>query len=571
RLIHSPLLFVLPLGGIAPVASGIQSSILASSQLQIRTTVSFAPSVTGVDQASSILATATPAPNLGNPAGNVYPDCTLTCVNETAGLITEPNNLYQICGVLYRTQTAVCEAALCSDSDRQSTYEIYYELMLGGRFAQQIENLHERYGPIVRINPFEFHINDLEYYNQIYNFDHNLEKRDYHIQNVQHTGPHPDHRPLRRVLDPYLSRTTIQHLEPLIKHNIEALCRHIAAKSHQQPIKLSHLYRCMTADIITSYTLGKSYNLLAVDNEGKSESFLRAFRFTFRLLWLLREIPYLGVVVRLVGKGVGRWCGGSGIIPTLLRWQWEIDTHLSFLRTSPSSPLAPPSSTPTNPTPSIIPSYIHNPSLPSSFRSGQPLHDTTVMLLAAGFETTGFTLTTTTYHLLSPSSTSHLQTLLSELHTAIPDPTSIPSWSTLQKLPYLTAIIQESLRLSLGASARLPRRNSKEDMWYKGWKIPRGTVVGMTHADLHYDPILFPDPKRFDPGRWLGDGEDVEVVKRRESLAHAELFLTLPTIFRRYGEHMALWETERKDVEPARDFFVPAPEPGGNGLRVTVK
>ncbi|KAL8749873.1 MAG: hypothetical protein Q9199_007423, partial [Rusavskia elegans] len=151
-------------------------------------------------------------------------------------------------------------------------YEIYYELMLGGRFAQQIENLHERYGPIVRINPFELHINDLEYYNQIYNFNHNLEKRDYHIQNVQHTGPHPDHRPLRRVLDPYFSRTTIQHLEPLIKHNIEALCRHISdAKSHQQPIKLSHLYRCMTADIITSYTLGKSYNLLAVGNEGTSE------------------------------------------------------------------------------------------------------------------------------------------------------------------------------------------------------------------------------------------------------------------------------------------------------------
>ncbi|CAO1598949.1 hypothetical protein XANCAGTX0491_002697 [Xanthoria calcicola] len=110
-----------PVGGIAPIQSAIQSSILASSQLQIPTTVSFAPSVTGVDQASSILATATPAPNLGNPADNVYPDCTLTCVNETAGLITEPNNLYQICGVLYRTQTAVCEAALCSDADRQKS------------------------------------------------------------------------------------------------------------------------------------------------------------------------------------------------------------------------------------------------------------------------------------------------------------------------------------------------------------------------------------------------------------------------------------------------------------------
>ena len=175
----------------------------------------------------------------------------------------------------------------------------------------------------------------------------------------------------------------------------------------------------------------------------------------------------------------------------------EIDTNLSMLATSTPSP------TLSNSTPSIIPSYIHNTSLPASSRSGLSLHDTTIMLLAAGFETTGFTLTIATYHLLSPSSNPHLQKLLHELHTAIPNPASIPPWHELEKLPYLSAVVQESLRLSLGASARLPRRNSKEDMWYKGWKIPRGTVVGMTHADLHHDPTIFPDPKRFDPGRWL--------------------------------------------------------------------
>ena len=173
----------------------------------------------------------------------------------------------------------------------------------------------------------------------------------------------------------------------------------------------------------------------------------------------------------------------------------EIDTHLSTLSTSP-----PPA---TLTTPSIIPSYIYNTSLPASSRSGLSLHDTTIMLLAAGFETTGFTLTTATYHLLSPSSDSHLQKLLHELHTAIPNPASIPPWYELEKLPYLSAIVQESLRLSLGASARLPRHNSKEDMWYKGWKILRGRVVSMTHADLHHDPTIFPDPKSFDPGRWL--------------------------------------------------------------------
>ncbi|KAL8664213.1 MAG: hypothetical protein Q9168_007951 [Polycauliona sp. 1 TL-2023] len=108
-------------GGIAPVETTVQSSILASSQVQIPTTASFPASLSAVDQASSILATATPAPNLGNPATNVYPDCTNKCVNETAAILTEPNNLSQVCGLQYRLQTAVCEAALCSDSDRQNT------------------------------------------------------------------------------------------------------------------------------------------------------------------------------------------------------------------------------------------------------------------------------------------------------------------------------------------------------------------------------------------------------------------------------------------------------------------
>ena len=33
---------------------------------------------------------------------------------------------------------------------------------------------------------------------------------------------------------------------------------------------------------------------------------------------------------------------------------------------------------------------------------------------------------------------------------------------------------------------------------------------------------------------------------------------------------MQLYQTTLRDVEPARDFFVPAPEPGGNGLRVLI-
>ena len=55
-----------------------QAQSLLGDQPQITATPTFAPSVTGVDQASSILATVSLTPNLGNPADNVYPNCTVS-------------------------------------------------------------------------------------------------------------------------------------------------------------------------------------------------------------------------------------------------------------------------------------------------------------------------------------------------------------------------------------------------------------------------------------------------------------------------------------------------------------
>ncbi|GIZ37790.1 hypothetical protein CKM354_000122500 [Cercospora kikuchii] len=47
-------------------------------------------------------------------------------------------------------------------------YEFYYDVVKQGRYTWKIRELHEQYGPIVRINPYEVHINDPDYYNEIY-------------------------------------------------------------------------------------------------------------------------------------------------------------------------------------------------------------------------------------------------------------------------------------------------------------------------------------------------------------------------------------------------------------------
>ncbi|KAG0646779.1 Cytochrome P450 monooxygenase [Hyphodiscus hymeniophilus] len=42
-------------------------------------------------------------------------------------------------------------------------YQIYYDVILGGRYWHQIAELHKKYGPVVQINPYEFHISDPEF------------------------------------------------------------------------------------------------------------------------------------------------------------------------------------------------------------------------------------------------------------------------------------------------------------------------------------------------------------------------------------------------------------------------
>lgn len=104
-----------------------------------------------------------------------------------------------------------------------------------------------------------------------------------------------------------------------------------------------------------------------------------------------------------------------------------------------------------------------------------------------------------------------LNTLTQELQEAIPDPQHLPHWTTLEKLPYLSSVVQEGLRLSYGASGRSPRIAPEEDLVYRGkWQgkhvkyvIPRGYAVGMSAYVSHHDETLFPESDEFRPERWL--------------------------------------------------------------------
>lgn len=153
----------------------------------------------------------------------------------------------------------------------------------------------------------------------------------------------------------------------------------------------------------------------------------------------------------------------------------------------------------------IFREILSSPTLTKVDKSHQRLADEAQILIAAGVETTAFALCVGIFHIVNTPSI--YKKLKNELHSSLPNgDTVIPSLLELEKLPYLKACIQESLRLSYGIVARNPRRHPDRDLLYNGqYTIPKGTKVSMTIVDVHHDETIFPDSHRFDPERWLGE------------------------------------------------------------------
>jgi cytochrome P450 len=75
----------------------------------------------------------------------------------------------------------------------------------------------------------------------------------------------------------------------------------------------------------------------------------------------------------------------------------------------------------------------------------------------------------------------------------------------LEKLPFLNAVVKETLRLGNLVPGRLPRVTPPEGMIIAGQHIPGGSVVSASAHLVHTNPSIFPEPEKFIPERWLDD------------------------------------------------------------------
>jgi len=148
----------------------------------------------------------------------------------------------------------------------------------------------------------------------------------------------------------------------------------------------------------------------------------------------------------------------------------------------------------------------------------------------------------------------------------------------LEKLPYLTAVIQEGLRITQPLAHRNARVLPYKGLFYRDAEIPAGTPISMTTYLVHENESIFPEPREFRPERWLHNERLRKYLLAFSrgsrsclgiNLAWAELYLIVAHIFRRFKFDVGQIVRER-DIDVTKDFIMGVPRDDSKGIVVKV-
>ncbi|CAG7965129.1 unnamed protein product [Penicillium salamii] len=441
-------------------------------------------------------------------------------------------------------------------------YEFYYDCIQSGQFLWEIARMHEQYGPIVRINPREIHIMDPHFFHQIYHTG--VQNRDPYMVNIStapqstfSTAEYGPHKSRRGILNPFFSRQSVFKLEDIVHEKVAKVIQRLEnARRDKSAVFVDEIFAALTADIISDYVYGKSLDILG-DKELQN-TLREALIGGASLCHLLRFFP---ILVKLLDPipSVVQWL--SPITKGLFDMKRDVELQSrEAIERSIHSDNSGPART--------IYEAMTDKSVPAAERTVERLRDDGLIMLAAGTETTARVLTMGAFYIYRDEGI--LQSLREELIGAMPTIDTKLTWTQLEKLPYLSAVVKESLRLSGSITIRQPRIFPTKALAYKDYTIPPGTPVSQSIHLVHMNPNVFPNPEVFDPTRWLQSPEDGIRLDRflvsfsggsmnclGLNLAYCEIYHMFAKLVRHFDlRHL----TEPEDIKITRDFIVGLPD-----------
>ncbi|CAN9172970.1 hypothetical protein AA0119_g2930 [Alternaria tenuissima] len=382
----------------------------------------------------------------------------------------------------------------------------------------KLRSLHDQYGDFVRIRPRELSICHPDAIKDVHGPRNNIKKGEFYDQTYpSHTLQfirNPDlHKQQRRYWDKAFHSTALQGYTPrLTRHYrlmVDMLSRHAAFGT---PIDASGAFLDLFFDVISDLTFGKSFETQTRNQRGPIVTgFLRKQK---AVGFALLSMPLLHIArnLRISLKKQKSWEG----------WYDEALQARSKM-------------------------HIHEPDIYTYLSQSDGFKNNTLseakLAIVAGADTNAITMSNVCYLLCQhPGYQAELYKELSNLRSL----DGVIDDRDLLNKPYLTGIINESLRLHPPVPSGLQRVTPAEGAIIAGRYIPGHMNVTTPTYALHRDPRAFVQPNDFIPERW---SSQPNLILRRDAfvpfgfggyscagkpLAMMQLRMVVAMIFRRF-------------------------------------
>uniref|UniRef100_A0A0W0G9G3 Cytochrome P450 n=1 Tax=Moniliophthora roreri TaxID=221103 RepID=A0A0W0G9G3_MONRR len=369
-------------------------------------------------------------------------------------------------------------------------YRFYYDSIVGGGWLRHLQELHEEYGPVVRVGYNELHFADPNAYADIYSSPTKLPKepRLYATfelglpPNVFSTVDPKEHSVMKSMLGSFFSRQGVLKLEHVIQERVDKLISQLVKNHKSTSANMNCAFRSVTLDVIILYVLRTnldatsfpSFNHPAIHATDTANAQVYALRHT---LWLGRTLNYLPRWLVLLLAPSSR---------PILEVKGQVEDLVDAALKDSHNPEYDPNSGPERNVFHTLISNARSEEMTTTRVTRDWLICTAGTLHVAGSDTVGNACTIGSRCLIRDD---RVRTkLVQELETAWPDKESPMPLERLEKLPYLRAC---GCHMAGAVIA--------------GHSLPPGTIVSTANSFVHMNPDVFPEPESFCPERWLED------------------------------------------------------------------
>ncbi|KAI1324099.1 cytochrome P450 [Xylariaceae sp. FL0255] len=382
-----------------------------------------------------------------------------------------------------------------------------------GDFELTNIELHKAYGPIVRYGPNRYSISDPAAINIIYGHGTKFAKSSWYtpFQVPNHTTIFTersikDHSSIRRLYQNTYSMTALVDYEPYVDSCADIFSQRLTETAKAgKSIDMAHWFQCYAFDVIAEMTFGKRFGFLDAgqDPEGLMPT-LDQGMFYGAFVGIFPKIH--PIATKLMNIMAGKKGSGRTYIHRFTATQ--ISAHQESVKGGLKTEKAGKAESFLS---KFLTKHQEDPERFTFFRVTAGCSTN----IGAGSDTTGISLSAVFYYLLR--NPQYLQKLRDEIE-GFPTESrgSVVSFKESQQLPYLQAVIKETLRIHSATGMPLERVVPEGGASICGTYFPAGTIVGVNPWVIHRDKQIFGlDAEKFNPDRWFtGDEEKLAAMNR---------------------------------------------------------